>query len=235
MKSLRDLLGFRDSSGSEDSREDAGTREDSRDKKKQKHILGITVYDRMGESVVRPRNNRKTRKKRSLKQIASSLAFKSERLFFKAFRVVMMVDHPAWKLFAEWTNGKKRTGDNLFYTINHKYMDGDKVGAPELFHFSMGELSLPWNMAVGREGNTALLTWHDERDCPHARPNDRLLVGLLYDEHRNRPIVIDPHSLRSGGTASIILDPSYGTLTHLYPFLERHDCHAYSEDRHFLI
>lgn len=234
MANLLKILGFRDSKESEKPRDSKDSREDSREKTR-KRVQGGTLYDRMGKSVARPSSNRKTRKKRSLKQLAHTLAFKGERLFFSAFRVVMMLDYPAWNLFAEWMNRKARTGDNLFYAINHKYMDGNKVGAPELFHFSIGELSLPWDMTIGREGDIVVLTWHDERDCPHARANDRLLVGLLYDEFRDRPIVINPRALRSGGSASITLDPTYGTRAHLYPFFERHNCNAYSEDRHFLV
>ena len=93
---------------------------------------------------------------------------------------------------------------------------------------------MPWDMAVTRVGEVVMFTWHDDRDCPHARGSDRLLVGLLYDEYRDRPVLIDPHALRGHGAASITLDPKYGAVAHVYLFFERVDKRAYSDDQYFL-
>lgn len=175
------------------------------------------------------------RKRRSEKQLACNREFRGQRKFFHAFRVVMMQPCPAWEFFAEWMRRVTHTGDNCFQAINHKYMNGNEVGCPALFHFSQGELGMPWDMEVTREGNIVMFTWHDERDCPHARGSDRLLVGVLYDEHRDRPVLVDPHALREHGSASIVLDPRYGSRAHVYLFFERADKRACSDDQHFAV
>ena len=174
------------------------------------------------------------RKRRSEKQQACNESFRGQRKFYKAFRVVVMLPYPAWDFFAEWMRRVAHTGDNCFHAINHKYMNGNEVGCPALFHFSRGELGMPWDMAVTRVGEVVMFTWHDDRDCPHARGSDRLLVGLLYDEYRDRPVLIDPHALRGHGAASITLDPKYGAVAHVYLFFERVDKRAYSDDQYFL-
>ena len=175
----------------------------------------------------------KGQKKRSEKQRACSAEFKKQRKLYTAFHTVVMVVCPAWELFAEWMRHVTYSGDNCFQAMNHKYMNGDEVGCPELFHFSQGELAMPWDMAVARDGNTIMFTWHDDRDCPHARGIDRLVVGVLYDEHRGRPVLVETHVPRSFGAASIVLDPKYGNRVHVYPFFERADKRAYSDDQHF--
>ena len=173
------------------------------------------------------------KKKRSEKQQACNAEFQKQRKLYTAFRAVVMVVCPTWELFAAWMRRVAHSGDNCFQATNGKYMDGDEVGCPELFHFSQGELGMPWDMKASREGNTVLFTWHDERDCPHARGTDRLVVGILYDEHRGRPVLVETQALRSHGAASITLEPKYGKKVHVYPFFERADKRAYSDDQHF--
>ena len=188
---------------------------------------------RMKEDERNDRKRRKGKKKRSDKQRAWNAEFQAQRRLYTAFHAVLMAVCPAWELFAEWMRRVAHSGDNCFHAINHKYMDGDKVGCPELFHFSQGELAMPWDMKASREGDTVLFTWHDERDCPHARGSDRLVVGILHDEHRGRPVLVETQALRSHGAASITLDPKYGKKVHVYPFFERADKRAYSDDQHF--
>lgn len=189
----------------------------------------------MEENENTDKKRKKGKKKRTPKQRACNTEFQAQRKLYTAFRAVVMVVCPAWGLYAAWMRRVAHSGDNCFHAINHKYMDGDEVGCPELFHFSQGELGMPWDMKVSREGNVVLFTWHDDRDCPHARGTDRLIVGILYDEHRGRPDLAEPQALRSHGAASITLNPKYGSRVHVYPFFERADKRAYSEDQHFTI
>ena len=179
------------------------------------------------------KKRKKEKKKRSEKQRACNAEFQAQRKLYTAFRAVVMVVCPAWELFAEWMRRAAHSGDNCFHAVNHKYMDGDKVGCPALFHFSLGKLAMPWDMQADREGNVVMFTWHDDCDCPHARGSDRLLAGVLYDEHRGRPALVETHALRSHGAASIVLDPKYGVCVHVYPFFEQADKKAYSDDQHF--
>ena len=210
---------------------------------KRLRVGGFTYSRKKDDTVVaRTSTNRKPnkrlkerRKQRSEKQLAWSNIFRGQRKFYKAFRAAVMMECPAWELFAEWIRGAAHTSDNCFQAINHKYMNGNEVTCPALFHFSLGELGMPWDMEAVREGNIVLFTWHDDRDCPTARGTDRLMVGILYDEYRDRPALVDPHDLRSHGAASITLDPKYGTRAHVYPFFERTNKNAYSDDQHFLI
>ncbi len=178
---------------------------------------------------------KKGKKKRSEKQIACNDEFKAQRELYTTFHAAVMEVCPAWELLAAWLKRVTRSGDNCFQAINHKYMDGDKVACPALFHFSLGELAIPWDMQATREGDIVLFTWHDTRDYPHARGSDRLVIGILYDDYRDRPVIVETRSPRSHGAASIILDPKYGQRVHVYPFFERANKTAYSDDQYFLI
>lgn len=114
-----------------------------------------------------------------------------------------------------------------------KYIDGSEVASPPMFHFSVGDLAMPWDIVLAREGDIIVFTWQDTRERPYASGSDRLLIGILYDEHRGRPTLVDPRALRSQGVASITLDPAYGSRAHLYPFFENQTKTAYSPDRYF--
>lgn len=208
-------------------------------KKKRIRLGNFTAFQRLGEWVFRINKNRKKKKrgkkksKRSPKQIECNRRFKGEREFYSAFRHAVMIDHPMWNIAATLHGETGQTGDNYFYTIIWMYIDGNEVASPSMFHFSVGDLSMPWEISLSRVGDIITFTWQDKRECSHARGTDRMLIGILYDDHRGRPTLVDPRALRGHGVASIILNPAYGSRAHLYPFFEREDRTAYSPDRYF--
>ena len=205
-------------------------------KPKPKRVGAVTLFKRLGKTVVRVRKNRKTSKKkkhRTPDQKKVNNKFQKMRKLYAAYRAVME-GHPAWKSAAALYGDEGQTGDNYFYVTNHNYVnDGGGVGCFSLFKFCRGELALPWNIRLSRQGNSIALTWHDDRQDSGGHGSDRVLVGLFYDNHPTRPVLFDTGATRAEGCAGILLDPQYGPHAHLYIFFESKDKTTYSENLYF--
>ena len=190
----------------------------------------ITVYWRMGKLVIRERKNVVKKTKRSKKQKKTNVKFTGERRMYSAMRAVLL-DHPTWKCAARLHGG--RTSDNFFFTTNHKYMTNGEVSCFALFRFSLGELALPWDLKAMRGEHGIAITWTDVQEHACSRGSDRLLVGLFHEQHPDRPVLVDTGATRAHRMASVQFDPKYGEGVHIYPFFEREDKTAYSEDQYF--
>lgn len=180
--------------------------------------------------MIRERKNVVKKTKRSSKQKKTNKSFKGERRMYSAIRALLQ-DHPTWKCAARLYGG--RTSDNFFFTVNHKYMTNGEVSCFANFRFSLGELALPWDLKATRGEHGIAITWTDVRETAYSSGSDRLLVGLFHEQYPDRPVLIDTGATRAHRLAPVRVDPKYGEGVHLYPFFEREDKTAYSEDQYF--
>ena len=193
-------------------------------------VGGVTIYVKNGRVVFRQRKNGKSRKKRTAAQKKTNKKFSHERKLYKRVNTELR-EHPTWKRSAVLYGAS--SGNNLFYKVNHAYLQDGKVVCYEEIHFSLGSLSLPRDFKATRGEHGIALTWDNISEIPNACGTDRLLVMVVYEKFNDRPTLVEPDATRADGFASVPLDPAYGAGVHIYPFFEQEDKMAYSNDHHF--
>lgn len=125
--------------------------------------------------------------------------------------------------------------DNLFHRLNSRCFSGDgKLADFATFRFSYGELQLPRNIAIAKEGDMYRVTWEDERNGALAAPEDRLWIGVIYDVKPGAPrLAVAVNGVRNDMEGTFRLDEMYKGIAHIYCFFGREDETAYSESLYF--
>lgn len=124
---------------------------------------------------------------------------------------------------------------NLFHRINSHCFSGEgKLVDFATFRFSYGELQLPRNIAVEKDGEIFRVTWEDEREGTLAAAEDRLCIGVIYEERPGAPQLAEEVTGQRGEMKGTFrLNGTSEGTTHIYCFFAREDETAYSESFYF--
>lgn len=199
--------------------------------------VGNMIYYVMnGKQYVRrvgiPGKERKTTKENMTSRQKSNLTrFGGVQRYYAYFR--KHIGEAIWKTAGASLNAR---AINLFHRTNGHCFDdkGDLVDLAT-FKFSHGELLLPRNIAVERDGDVFRVTWEEERDERNAAPTDRLCVGLVYDLYPDSPhLALEVSGTRGDLCGEFRPDKDYDCPLHVYCFWAREDGSAFSESIHFL-
>lgn len=120
--------------------------------------------------------------------------------------------------------------NNLFSKINSRCFDeqGNLVDFAT-FYFSRGTLLLPRNIQARNEGNRYRITWQEERTKKFASADDRLCIGVIYDNKPGAPCLLtDVTGKRSDLQGTFTLNRANTDLVHIYCFWAKKDGTAYS-------
>lgn len=199
--------------------------------------IGNMIYYVMdGKQYVRrigiPGKERKTTKENMTSKQKSNLTrFGGVQRYYAYFR--QHIDATIWKTAGDAAHAR---AINLFHKTNgHCFDDKGRLVDLATFKFSHGELLLPRNIAVVRDGDTFRVTWEEERHERNAAPSDRLCVGLVYDRYPDSPhLALEVSGTRGDLRGEFRPDKDYDSPLHIYCFWAREDGSAFSESIHFL-
>lgn len=152
--------------------------------------------------------------------------------FYSFFR--RTISDNIWRTAARST---KERANNLFHRINSPCFNGEgNLIDFATFRFSYGDLQLPRNINILREGETYRVTWEDERSGTLTAATDKLCIGVIYEALPLGPrLVKEVSGCRGDMQGSFRLDnPSEG-VKHIYCFFGREDETAFSESMYFKI
>lgn len=199
--------------------------------------VGNMIYYVMnGKQYVRrvgiPGKERKTTKENMTSRQKSNLTrFGGVQRYYAYFR--KHIGEAIWKTAGASLNAR---AINLFHKTNgHCFDDKGRLVDLTTFQFSHGELLLPRNIAVERDGDLFRVTWEEERHERNAAPTDRLCVGLVYDLYPDSPhLALEVSGTRGDLRGEFRPDKDYDCPLHVYCFWAREDGSAFSESIHFL-
>lgn len=199
--------------------------------------VGNMIYYVMnGKQYVRrvgiPGKERKTTKENMTSRQKSNLTrFGGVQRYYAYFR--KHIGEAIWKTAGASLNAR---AINLFHKTNgHCFDDKGRLVDLATFQFSHGELLLPRNIAVERDGDLFRVTWEEERHERNAAPTDRLCVGLVYDRYPDSPhLALEVSGTRGDLCGEFRPDKDYDCPLHVYCFWAREDGSAFSESIHFL-
>ncbi|WP_251621872.1 hypothetical protein [Odoribacter lunatus] len=120
--------------------------------------------------------------------------------------------------------------NNLFNKTNCRCFDeqGNLVDFAT-FYFSRGELPLPRNIKIEKEDNQYQVSWEEEREGGLPSPDDRLCVGIIYDNRPGAPCLVEKVSGKRGDLkGKFALKKPYSGTIHAYCFWVKKDGSAYS-------
>lgn len=125
--------------------------------------------------------------------------------------------------------------NNLFHRINSQCFTGEgELVDFATFRFSYGELQLPRNIAIEKDGEIFRVTWEDEREEKLAAAEDRLCIGVIYEERPGAPQLAQKVTGKRGDMKGIFrLNGIHEGTAHVYCFFGREDETAYSESLYF--
>ena len=101
---------------------------------------------------------------------------------------------------------------NLFVSVNSRYFGMDKEGNGvlvdcERFRFAEGELALPREVRVEKDGDGWRAVWQDERLAVSGAASDRLQAGVIYDAlPMGVRMALEVEGTRGDGTGRFVLD-----------------------------
>lgn len=204
---------------------------DDNGRKFQGKIGNLIYYTMNGETFARRASiPGKPRKPRTETQRKLSSRFTIVQKLYSFYKQKISPD--IWRLAGK-LQGKMAA--NLFFMENHGCFDGEgKMAAPDMFHFSAGELLLPWDIQVAPLGEGHFrVTWREERDVSTTAPDDELRVGVIYDSTLLGITWANQMEGRRGeGQGEFSLDTGKESGAHVYLFFARADGSAYSPSWH---
>lgn len=150
--------------------------------------------------------------------------------YYSFFRI--HVSENIWRTAAQLVQSRSQ---NLFHRINSPCFNGrGELVDFTTFRFSLGELQLPRNISIERNGDHFVVTWEDERAGSLAAAEDRLYVGIIYDTHPGAPRLLKEVSgKRSDMKGTFRPDQKDQAPMHAYCFFGREDETAFSESLYF--
>ena len=101
---------------------------------------------------------------------------------------------------------------NLFFSVNSRYFGMDEEGNGvlvdcERFRFAEGELALPREVRVERDGDGWRAVWQDERLAVSGAASDRLQAGVIYDAlPMGVRMALEVEGTRGDGMGRFVLD-----------------------------
>lgn len=120
--------------------------------------------------------------------------------------------------------------NNLFSKTNSRCFDeqGNLVDFAT-FYFSRGELPLPRNIKIQKEDTCYRISWEEERQNGFPSPEDRLCIGIIYDNKPGAPCLVEEVSGKRGDLqGTFTLKKSYTGIIHTYCFWVKKDGSSYS-------
>ena len=147
--------------------------------------------------------------------------------FFKS-----SVSEMIWKMAGQAEHSR---ADNLFHRINNGCFTGEgKLVDFTTFRFSYGELQLPRNIVIEKEDDIFRVSWEDEREGRCASAEDRLYIGVIYEQLPGAPRWAQNVTGKRGDMKGTFrLDNTQQGVAHVYCFFGREDETAYSESFYF--
>lgn len=147
--------------------------------------------------------------------------------FFKRY-----ISEMIWKTAGQVEHARAA---NLFHRINSHCFSGEgKLVDFATFRFSYGELQLPRNITIEKDGEIFKVSWEDEREGTLAAADDRLCVGVIYEDRPGAPQLAQEVTGRRGDMKGTFrLNGTSGGTAHIYCFFGREDETAYSESFYF--
>lgn len=150
--------------------------------------------------------------------------------YYSFFRVY--VSDKIWKTAAPLVQSRPH---NLFHRVNSPCFNGQgELIDFATFRFSFGELQLPRNISIERDGDHYVVTWEEERTGALAAADDRLYIGIIYDAKPGAPRLIKEVSGKRGDMRGTFRpDKNDAGTMHVYCFFGREDETAFSESLYF--
>ncbi|MDE6452415.1 MAG: hypothetical protein K2L23_09090 [Odoribacter sp.] len=96
------------------------------------------------------------------------------------------------------------------------------------------QLQLPRNITIEKDGEIFKVSWEDEREGTLAAADDRLCVGVIYEDRPGVPQLAQEVTGRRGDMKGTFrLNGTSEGTAHIYCFFGREDETAYSESFYF--
>ena len=146
----------------------------------------LVYYVRKGKQCVRRYGipGKKRKKGNSQAKREANVRFGTTQAYYKYFCEKVSAD--IWRRAAALQGMMPH---NLFFSVNSRYFGMDEEGNGvlvdcERFRFAEGELALPREVRVERDGDGWRAVWQDERLAVSGAASDRLQAGVIYTRCR---------------------------------------------------
>ena len=169
----------------------------------------LVYYVRNGKQCVRRYEvpGKKKKKADSAAKREANVRFGTTQAFYTHF--CDMVPQNIWQAAGK-LQGKMP--HNCFISVNSRYFGMDKEGNGvlvdcERFRFAEGELALPREVRVEKDGDGWRAVWQDERLAVSGAASDRLQAGVIYDAlPMGVRMALEVEGTRGDGTGRFVLD-----------------------------
>ena len=169
----------------------------------------LVYYVRNGKQCVRRYEvpGKKKKKADSAAKREANVRFGTTQAFYTHF--CDMVPQNIWQAAGK-LQGKMP--HNCFISVNSRYFGMDEEGNGvlvdcERFRFAEGELALPREVRVERDGDGWRAVWQDERLAVSGAASDRLQAGVIYDAlPMGVRMAAEVEGTRGDGTGRFVLD-----------------------------
>ena len=169
----------------------------------------LVYYVRNGKQCVRRYGvpGKKRKKTDSAAQREANVRFGTSQAFYKHF--CEEVSAEMWRAAGKLRDMMPK---NLFVSVNSRYFGMDEEGNGvlvdcERFRFAEGELALPREVRVERDGDGWRAVWQDERLAVSGAASDRLQAGVIYDAlPMGVRMALEVEGTRGDGTGRFVLD-----------------------------
>ena len=169
----------------------------------------MVYYVRNGKQCVRRYGvpGKKRKKADSAAKREANVRFGTTQAFYTHF--CDMVPQNIWQAAGK-LQGKMP--HNCFISVNSRYFGMDEEGNGvlvdcERFRFAEGELALPREVRVERDGDGWRAVWQDERLAVSGAASDRLQAGVIYDAlPMGVRMALEVEGTRGDGTGRFVLD-----------------------------
>ena len=169
----------------------------------------LVYYVRKGKQCVRRYGipGKKRKKGNSQAKREANVRFGTTQAYYKYFCEKVSAD--IWRRAAALQGMMPH---NLFFSVNSRYFGMDEEGNGvlvdcERFRFAEGELALPREVRVERDGDGWRAVWQDERLAVSGAASDRLQAGVIYDAlPMGVRMALEVEGTRGDSTGRFVLD-----------------------------